>query len=106
MYRSTSTSIGLKWKPPNMNNGLAVGFKVFRNNGLGTPISSTPDPTCGMDRSPAPQNCALKGLIPSETYQIQMVATNDLGDSTPSAIVEMYASTVPETITFATSQET
>jgi fibronectin type 3 domain-containing protein len=106
-YRSTSTSIGLKWglalTVPDVidwRGGTAVGYKIYRNNGQGTAISSTPDLTCQMETRPAPQNCALKGLLSGETYLVRLVAINDIGDSEPSDIAEMRAATIPETINF------
>jgi hypothetical protein len=53
-----------------------------------------------METRPAPQNCALKGLLSGETYLVRLVAINDIGDSEPSDIAEMRAATIPETINF------
>eukprot|EP00929_Paragymnodinium_shiwhaense_P071746 TRINITY_DN36441_c0_g3_i1.p1 TRINITY_DN36441_c0_g3~~TRINITY_DN36441_c0_g3_i1.p1 ORF type:complete len:6381 (-),score=1386.64 TRINITY_DN36441_c0_g3_i1:118-18219(-) len=99
----SSTSIALAWEVPDQVNGLlngarAVGYKVFRNNGLGTQMSNVPDPTCGLEMSPAPQKCVLTGLTSGDLYQLQVLAINEVGDGPKSPIFTFTAATVPATI--------
>jgi hypothetical protein len=101
---STPTSIAMRWTAPDMRGGRSVGYRVFRNNGVGTDISSTPDSTCGMARNPAPQQCALKGLTPGETYSVAMSAINDVGESALSAAATVKSATIPETMVFGVGE--
>ncbi|CAE8601561.1 unnamed protein product [Polarella glacialis] len=95
----SSTSIALVWTVPNLQGGTAVGFKAFRNNGVGTDINSFADPTCGMETNPAPQTCILTGLAPGETYTVKMVAINEIGESPYSPVAALKSASVPATIT-------
>eukprot|EP00928_Gymnodinium_smaydae_P022346 TRINITY_DN18808_c0_g1_i1.p1 TRINITY_DN18808_c0_g1~~TRINITY_DN18808_c0_g1_i1.p1 ORF type:complete len:4341 (-),score=787.41 TRINITY_DN18808_c0_g1_i1:161-11695(-) len=94
----SATTIALAWDVPPLNGGMAIGFKVFRNTGVGTPILSVHDPTCGMEQSPAPQKCVITGLSPGEIYQVRMTAINEIGESGLSPIAELTAASVPATI--------
>jgi hypothetical protein len=96
---ATVTSIALGWDVPNMRGGTAIGFKVYRNNGGSTAISDIADPTCGSDQRPAPQRCAITGLIPGESYMMQIVAVNDIGEGTRSQIYSFRAAVEPSRIT-------
>jgi len=94
----SSTSIVLTWTIPNLQGGTLVGFKVYRNNGLGTPMSQHHDLTCGMETNPAPQTCAITGLTPSDEYQIQIRAINDVGESDLSDAIILKSASVPATM--------
>uniref|UniRef100_A0A7S0A7G0 Fibronectin type-III domain-containing protein n=1 Tax=Pyrodinium bahamense TaxID=73915 RepID=A0A7S0A7G0_9DINO len=95
---STSTSIMLKWILPDLQGGTAVGYKVFRNNGVGTTISPTPDTTCQMEFNPAPQQCMVSGLTPGEDYLFQMLTINDIGEGPLSITTSLKSATVPARI--------
>eukprot|EP00435_Cladocopium_sp_Y103_P053539 s316_g17.t1 len=95
----SSTTIVLAWTVPDMQGGTAVGFKAFRNSGDGTSMSSTADATCGMETKPAPQTCTLTGLVSGETYTVQMLAINDVGEGTLSTAATLYAAATPAQIT-------
>eukprot|EP00930_Biecheleria_cincta_P038762 TRINITY_DN26639_c0_g1_i1.p1 TRINITY_DN26639_c0_g1~~TRINITY_DN26639_c0_g1_i1.p1 ORF type:complete len:4930 (+),score=584.21 TRINITY_DN26639_c0_g1_i1:1092-14792(+) len=96
----SAQSIVLTWGANTpMNGGTAVGYKVFRNNGVGTEINTFPDPTCGMETNPAPQRCTITGLSPGETYQIRMLAINEIGEGPLSPIATRRAASTPATIT-------
>jgi hypothetical protein len=92
------TSIALGWDVPNMNGGTAIGFKVYRNDGGSTPVSTVADSTCGSDTRPAPQRCTLTGLIPGDSYQIQIAALNDIGEGDRSQISTFRAAVEPAQI--------
>lgn len=95
----SAQSISLSWgSNTNMNGGTSVGYKVYRNNGVGTDINSYPDPTCGMETNPAPQKCLITGLTPGETYQLRMLAINDIGEGPLSIISTLRAASIPATI--------
>lgn len=70
----------LSWVVPENNGGIILGYKLYRNNGNGTAMSGSSDATCGMETSPAPQNCIVTGLTPGEEYQIQMATVNEVGE--------------------------
>jgi len=80
-----------------MNGGTAVGYKLYRNNGTGTSVSSAPDSTCGMETNPAPQHCTITGLVGGETYQIAVASVNEIGEAPLSDVETMFAATLPET---------
>lgn len=69
---STVNSIRLDWPVVNDNGGTVMGYKVYRNNGMGTDISTSFDTTCQMEENPVPLGCAITGLTPGETYDIQI----------------------------------
>lgn len=94
----SATTIVLTWSEPstiNLNGGIAVGYKVYRNAGGSTDISPSHDPTCGMTQSPAPQTCTITGLTPGETYRIQMTTINDVGENTKSTPITLKAASTP-----------
>jgi hypothetical protein len=95
---SSTTQIQLTWTVPNLNSGTAVGYKVFRNTGSGTAISTTADPDCGMEASPAPQTCTITGLAASEEYSFQMLTINHIGEGALSNVAILKAATRPSTI--------
>lgn len=95
----SSTTIVLAWTVPDMQGGTAVGFKAFRNSGDGTSMSTTADATCGMETKPAPQTCTLTGLVSGETYTVQMLAINDVGEGPLSTAATLYAAATPAQIT-------
>ncbi|CAK9003180.1 Fibronectin type-III domain-containing protein 3A [Durusdinium trenchii] len=95
----SSTTIVLAWTVPDMQGGTAVGFKAYRNNGDGTSMNSNADATCGMETKPAPQTCTLTGLITGETYTVQMLAINDIGEGPLSTAATLYAAATPAQIT-------
>jgi len=103
---SSATSIKLTWSVPELNGGYAIGYKVYRNNGLGTTISSVPDPTCGSETRPAPQDCTITGLQTSEEYEIKMVSINEIGDGVLSNMVVMTSATVPAKINLRNTDST
>eukprot|EP00434_Breviolum_minutum_P041092 symbB.v1.2.036548.t1/scaffold5188.1/size32682/4 len=94
----SSTTIVLAWTVPDMQGGTAVGFKAYRNSGDGTSMSTTADSTCGMETKPAPQTCTLTGLIAGETYTVQMLAINDVGEGALSTAATLYAAATPAQI--------
>jgi len=100
---SSSTSIGLAWSVPDMQGGTCVGFKVFRDDGSGTDVSTVADATCGSERKPAPQSCVISGLKYGEIYTIRMLAINDVGEGPYSDTVEYRAATYPSQITNLTN---
>merc|ERR1719277_1090048 len=64
-YEATTAgpnSIALSWITPDLQDGIPIGYRVYRNDGNGGPVSDNPDPTCGMDARPAPQHCTITGL--------------------------------------------
>jgi hypothetical protein len=95
---SSTTQIALTWTVPALNSGLAVGYKVFRNDGSGTSISTTPDATCGMEANPAPQRCTIMGLTISQEYTFQMLTINEIGEGLNSNLVILKAATRPDAI--------
>jgi len=94
----SSTSIALDWTVPNLNGGVAVGYKVFRDSGSGSDISPAADPTCGMEANPAPQQCIITGLTPGDMYQVRMLTINEVGDGPLSDVVAYKSATVPAQI--------
>uniref|UniRef100_A0A7S4S4M0 Fibronectin type-III domain-containing protein n=1 Tax=Alexandrium monilatum TaxID=311494 RepID=A0A7S4S4M0_9DINO len=95
---STADSIALSWVVPDLQGGTAVGYKVFRNDGGGTQISTVPDETCGMRYNPAPQRCSITGLTPGQDYLFQMLTVNDIGEGPLSTTTTLKSATVPATI--------
>jgi len=92
---STTTSLYLSWVVPENNGGIILGYKLYRNNGNGTAMSGSSDATCGMEKSPAPQNCIVTGLTPGEEYQIQMATVNEVGEGMRSDPMIFIAAKVP-----------
>jgi len=87
--------VALTWTTPDLNGGTAVGYKVYRNSGLGTSMQTVADSTCGMETNPAPPSCTVTGLSYGETYQFQVLTINDAGDGPLSAIAVIQASSIP-----------
>jgi hypothetical protein len=96
---SSKTSIALRWTVPAANGGIMKGYKVYRDSGSGTAMLASPDPTCGMEANPAPQECTISGLTVGDTYQIQMLAINEIGDGPLSIVVTMRSASMPAKIT-------
>jgi len=91
-------SVALSWVAPDMHDGIVIGYKVFRNNGDGGPVSDYADPTCGMDSRPAPQRCTISGLQRGRTYSFQIAAINEIGESKRSMEQQFRAAAVPAKI--------
>jgi len=101
-YEATTAgpnSIALSWVAPDMQEGIPVGYKVYRNSGDGGPVSDYPDPTCGMDSRPAPQRCTVTGLQRGKKYRFQIVGVNEIGEGSRSVEQEFKAAAVPAKIT-------
>eukprot|EP00439_Symbiodinium_sp_Y106_P042002 s1634_g5.t1 len=94
-----ATSIVLVYSVPSMEGGNAVGFKVYRNNGGATAMNGSPDSTCNRDTVPAPQTCTLTGLNSGDTYAVQMLAINDVGEGALSTVATLFAAAIPAQIT-------
>ncbi|OLP96479.1 Titin [Symbiodinium microadriaticum] len=95
----SATSIVLVYSVPSMEGGNAVGFKVYRNNGGATAMNGSPDSTCNRDTVPAPQTCTLTGLNSGDTYAVQMLAINDVGEGALSTVATLFAAAIPAQIT-------
>ncbi|CAE7779180.1 TTN [Symbiodinium sp. CCMP2456] len=95
----SATSIVLVYSVPSMEGGNAVGFKVYRNNGGATAMNGSPDSTCNRDTVPAPQTCTLTGLSSGDTYAVQMLAINDVGEGALSTVATLFAAAIPAQIT-------
>eukprot|EP00930_Biecheleria_cincta_P025161 TRINITY_DN17949_c0_g2_i3.p1 TRINITY_DN17949_c0_g2~~TRINITY_DN17949_c0_g2_i3.p1 ORF type:complete len:5308 (+),score=711.55 TRINITY_DN17949_c0_g2_i3:64-15987(+) len=78
---STSTSIFITWEDlgTQWNEGFPVGFKVYRNDGGTTEISSIADPTCGREVQPT-RYCVITGLQQGTTYRFKVSAINEVGE--------------------------
>jgi len=99
---STTSSAFITWDDKidagMLNGGTLVGFKVVRDDGYGT-WSSVPDPTCGMETNPAPQECFITGLAEGRTYRAKIKAVTDVGEGEWSEPIEIVAATFPSPIT-------
>jgi len=95
---SSKTSIAIKWTVPNANGGIMQGYKAYRDSGSGTAMLTSQDATCGMEFNPAPQECTITGLNVGDTYQIRMLAINEIGDGPLSIVVTMRAASMPAKI--------
>ncbi|WIE63565.1 Ig-like domain-containing protein [Curtobacterium sp. MCLR17_036] len=89
--------LSLTWAAPQGNNSPITGYRVVGTNGL--------TKNCGTSTV-----CQLTGIDPKASYRFQVVATNAIGDSKPSArSVSMSADYVPappKNITVSPSKST
>jgi len=98
-------SIALSWVAPDMEDGIPIGYKVYRNDGAGGDVSDHSDPTCGLDTRPAPQRCTVTGLQYGRWYTFQVAAINEVGEGPRSAEQQFRAAAVPATITTLANPE-
>ena len=85
----------MTWSVPETNGGVVFGYNLYRNDGNGTDVSTTPDATCGMTNKPAPQQCTLTNLKAGDEYQIQMTTINEAGEGPRSDPKIYIAAKVP-----------
>jgi len=90
-----ANAIALSWTAPSMEEGIPIGYKVFRNNGDGGAVSNFPDPTCGLNARPAPQRCTITGLQRGRRYTFQISAINEIGEGPKSTMQEFISAAVP-----------
>mmetsp|Transcript_59283 Transcript_59283/g.136889 ORF Transcript_59283/g.136889 Transcript_59283/m.136889 type:complete len:549 (+) Transcript_59283:712-2358(+) len=95
---TTSLTLEWAWTSGEENGSPLRGFRVYRNTGPGTALSTTPDATCGRENSPAPLYCEITGLTSGETYTFTVTAVNEAGEGAPSPEADLAVATAPRAL--------
>jgi len=89
-FASGLTSISIQWAAPTSNGDNTItGYKIEWNGGSGSTFVQLG--TTGA----ATKNFAKEGLTNGQVYEFRVRATNEIGDSLPSALVALRSAIAP-----------